>query len=42
MSAESRGIRDALRWVELHGDLFEPVPQGGQALGTALRQLRGA
>ena len=24
-----------------HGDLFEPVLRGGQALGPALRSLRG-
>jgi bifunctional non-homologous end joining protein LigD len=34
------GMRDALARVEKHGDLFEPVLQGGQALGPALRQLR--
>jgi bifunctional non-homologous end joining protein LigD len=33
-------MRDALARVEKHGDLFEPVLQGGQALGPALRQLR--
>jgi hypothetical protein len=26
--------------VQRHGDLFEPVLRGGQALGPALRQLR--
>jgi hypothetical protein len=26
--------------VEKHGDLFEPVLRGGQALGPALRRLR--
>jgi bifunctional non-homologous end joining protein LigD len=34
------GMREALGRVEEHGDLFEPVLQGGQALGPALRQLR--
>ena len=34
------GMREALARVEKHGDLFEPVLQGGQALGPALRQLR--
>jgi len=34
------GLREALARVEKHGDLFEPVLQGGQALGPALRQLR--
>jgi bifunctional non-homologous end joining protein LigD len=34
------GMREALARVEKHGDLFEPVLQGGQALGSALRQLR--
>jgi hypothetical protein len=34
--------RDArgLERVEQHGDLFEPVLAGGQALGRALKQLR--
>jgi bifunctional non-homologous end joining protein LigD len=35
------GMHDALARVERHGDLFEPVLQGGQALTPALRQLRG-
>jgi bifunctional non-homologous end joining protein LigD len=35
------GRREALQRVERHGDLFEPVLQGGQALGPALRRLRG-
>ena len=35
------GRREALERVERHGDLFEPVLQGGQALSPALRQLRG-
>jgi bifunctional non-homologous end joining protein LigD len=35
------GMREALERVERHGDLFEPVLQGGQALSPALRQLRG-
>jgi hypothetical protein len=30
----------ALERVERHGDLFEPVLKGGQALGPALRALR--
>ena len=34
------GMREAVARVEKHGDLFEPVLQGGQALGPALRQLR--
>jgi bifunctional non-homologous end joining protein LigD len=34
------GMREALARTEEHGDLFEPVLQGGQALGPALRQLR--
>jgi bifunctional non-homologous end joining protein LigD len=34
------GMREALERVERHGDLFEPVLKGGQALGPALRQLR--
>jgi bifunctional non-homologous end joining protein LigD len=34
------GIREALERVQQHGDLFEPVLKGGQALGPALRQLR--
>jgi bifunctional non-homologous end joining protein LigD len=34
------GMREALARVERHGDLFEPVLQGGQALGPALRALR--
>jgi bifunctional non-homologous end joining protein LigD len=35
------GMGEALERVERHGDLFEPVLQGGQALGPALRRLRG-
>jgi len=35
------GMREALARVEKHGDLFEPVLRGGQALGPALRKLRG-
>ena len=31
------GMREALERVEQHGDLFEPVLAGGQALGRALR-----
>jgi len=34
------GMREALERVEQHGDLFEPVLAGGQALGPALRKLR--
>jgi len=34
------GRREALARVEKHGDLFEPVLQGGQGLGPALRSLR--
>jgi bifunctional non-homologous end joining protein LigD len=34
------GRREALRRIEEHGDLFEPVLRGGQALGPALRRLR--
>jgi bifunctional non-homologous end joining protein LigD len=34
------GMRVALERVERHGDLFEPVLRGGQALGPALRSLR--
>ncbi len=34
------GMREALARVEKHGDLFEPVLQGGQALGPALRKVR--
>jgi bifunctional non-homologous end joining protein LigD len=34
------GMREALERVEKHGDLFEPVLAGGQALGPALRRLR--
>jgi bifunctional non-homologous end joining protein LigD len=34
------GMREALQRVERHGDLFEPVLEGGQALGPALRSLR--
>src|SRR5438132_1542761 len=34
------GMREALERVEKHGDLFEPVLRGGQALGPALRSLR--
>ena len=35
-------LRDArgARQVEQHGDLFEPVLAGGQALGRALKKLR--
>ena len=34
------GRRQALDRIERHGDLFEPVLAGGQALGPALRELR--
>jgi hypothetical protein len=34
------GIREVLERVHRHGDLFEPVLRGGQALGPALRRLR--
>jgi bifunctional non-homologous end joining protein LigD len=34
------GMREALARIEKHGDLFEPVLLGGQALGPALRSLR--
>ena len=34
------GRREALERLERHGDLFEPVLRGGQALGPALRKLR--
>jgi bifunctional non-homologous end joining protein LigD len=34
------GMREALARVEKHGDLFEPVLNGGQALAPALRKLR--
>jgi bifunctional non-homologous end joining protein LigD len=34
------GMREALERVQRHGDLFEPVLRGGQALGPALRSLR--
>jgi bifunctional non-homologous end joining protein LigD len=34
------GMRAALERVEQHGDLFEPVLAGGQALGRALKALR--
>jgi bifunctional non-homologous end joining protein LigD len=36
------GRREALDRVAKHGDLFEPVLQGGQALAPALRLLRAA
>ena len=36
------GRREALDRVAKHGDLFEPVLKGGQALGPALRRLRAA
>ncbi len=34
------GMREALQRIQQHGDLFEPVLKGGQALGPALRALR--
>ena len=34
------GRREALERVQRHGDMFEPVLRGGQALGPALRELR--
>jgi bifunctional non-homologous end joining protein LigD len=34
------GRREALERVQKHGDLYEPVLRGGQALGPALRRLR--
>jgi bifunctional non-homologous end joining protein LigD len=34
------GMREALARIEQHGDLYEPVLRGGQALGPALRSLR--
>jgi bifunctional non-homologous end joining protein LigD len=34
------GRREALARIAKHGDLFEPVLGGGQALGPALRSLR--
>jgi bifunctional non-homologous end joining protein LigD len=36
------GMREALERVDAHGDLYEPVLRGGQALGPALRALRAA
>jgi len=36
------GRREALDRVAKHGDLFEPVLRGGQALAPALRQLRSS
>ena len=40
VTPRSFGMREALDRVEQHGDLFEPVLAGGQALGRALRKLR--
>jgi bifunctional non-homologous end joining protein LigD len=37
----SFGMKEVLDRVQEHGDLFEPVLRGGQALGAALRKLRG-
>src|SRR5436853_4215592 len=36
------GRREALQRVQRHGDLFEPVLRGGQALAPALRRLRAS
>src|SRR5205823_2415230 len=36
------GRREALKRVDRHGDLFEPVLAGGPALGPALRRLRAS
>jgi bifunctional non-homologous end joining protein LigD len=36
------GRKEALDRVAKHGDLFEPVLQGGQAMAPALRRLRAA
>jgi bifunctional non-homologous end joining protein LigD len=36
------GMSEVLERVERHGDLYEPVLRGGQALGPALRALRAA
>jgi bifunctional non-homologous end joining protein LigD len=36
------GRREALDRVQKHGDLFEPVLAGGQALAPALKKLRRA
>jgi bifunctional non-homologous end joining protein LigD len=33
------GMKEALERVERHGDLFEPVLAGGQALGRAMKKL---
>ena len=34
------GMRETLQRVEQHGDLFEPVLAGGQALGRAMKNVR--
>jgi bifunctional non-homologous end joining protein LigD len=34
------GMREVLERIDRHGDLYEPVLQGGQSLATALRSLR--
>ena len=39
MTPRRFGMREALERVERHGDLFEPVLAGGQALGRALKKL---
>ena len=36
------GMSEVLERVERHGDLYEPVLKGGQALGPALKALRAA
>ena len=35
-------MKEALERIEKHGDLFEPVLRGGQALAPALRAPAGA
>ena len=39
LAAMAKRVGEALERVERHGDLFEPVLAGGQALGRALRKL---
>src|SRR5262249_61594817 len=34
------GMREALERVKRHGDLFEPVLAGGQALASAMKRMR--
>jgi bifunctional non-homologous end joining protein LigD len=36
------GRKEVLDRVDRHGDLFEPVLRGGQALAPALRRLKAA